>query len=210
MSLLKDETGAVLVVESAMTIPLVMLCVLLFILSAMVILQKNQMYYEANDTLNRYVNAVNKNMSVEQLRIATETPEMYTVRYEKPRPYRLLYQKTSPIHDVQSLSKALIMTFVPTTYRSELLKHHTTNMIQKKVTLEINYDLGMMPQVIPEALLTGNLYVSAPVLNSYDFVHQVDLASEILSQQKWLGKQMSSMTILLQRVNSFLRQLVVK
>lgn len=211
----KREDGAVLVVESAMIIQLVMLMIVLFVMSAILILQKNQLYYNVNHTLQKYVKNIdkphvlsvyaNENSWKQQVSV-----ESYLNLYDTPRPYRQWFQKKDNSDVFSKLTHDSIEKYTVgnnTLNEKVDLKQTTRQLIRKIATVETSYSFNVWNAIQEDIVLSGKINLRAPILAINDFVRQVDFASEIVTGQFVPLQQFKKLSKLFSQLNDGLRHL---
>ncbi|QTU83069.1 hypothetical protein J7S27_00670 [Carnobacteriaceae bacterium zg-C25] len=213
----RDESGAVLVLESGLVMQAVMLCLLLFVLSSTIILQKNQMYYHTNRAIDAYaktfdksdyLTAVSHNNQID----TTLKGSDYIALYRQPRPYRFIFSQ--PPQPYQSINTATTGIQKDAIGKLNALNIHvevsTKKLIRKMVRAQVDYALNVWNHVSPNVQLDSHFEVTAPILAVNDFVNQVDLAGEVIQKRFSPMKSLDHVKGLLQRLNRVLRKIQVR
>lgn len=210
----KREDGAVLVVESAMIIQLVMLMVVLFVMSAILILQKNQLYYNVNHALQMYVKTVDKPQTIsvyanENSWEKQMSVENYLNLYNSPRPYRQLFYKNDNSVAFSKLTHDSIEKYtIGNTLNEQVNFAQTTRQLIRKIaTVETSYSFNVWTAIQEDTVLSGKINLRAPILAINDFVRQVDFASEIVTGQFVPLQQFKKLSGLFSQLNDGLRHL---
>lgn len=212
--MLKREEGAVLVVESAMIIQLVMLMVVLFVMSAVLILQKNQLYYNVNHALQMYVKTVDKPQALSVYANQNRWQEQVSVEhylqlYKNPRPYRQLFYKHDNSITLSQLTHDAIEKHKVGNSLNEQVNftQMTRQLIRKVATVEASYSFNVWHAIQEDTLLSGKINLRAPILATNDFVRQVDFASELVNGKFIPLQQFKKLSGVFRQLNDGLRRL---
>lgn len=210
----KRDEGAVLVVESAMIMQLVMLMIVLFVMSAILILQKNQLYYNVNHALQIYVKTIDKPQALSvytsQNRWQDQVSvEQYLKLYKNPRPYRHLFYKTDHSIVFPNLAYDAIKTFDIGQRLDEQFSfsQSTGQLIRKSASVDTLYTFDIWDAVQEDTILSGKIQLRAPILVTNDFVRQVDFASELVNGQFVPLQQFKHLSTIFRQLNDGLRRL---
>lgn len=210
--MIKRDEGSVLVVESAMIMQLVMLMIMLFVMSAILILQKNQLYYNVNHALQIYVKTIDKpqvfSVYTNQNHWGNSVSvEQYLQLYKNPRPYRHLFYKTDNSVAFPKLVHTAIKTYDIGKSLNEQMNVtiSTRHLIQKIANVEIRYAFDIW-NVIHEDVLLGKISLRAPILAINDFIRQVDFANELVNGHFVPLQQSKQLSVMFRQVNEGLRR----
>lgn len=214
MMMFKREEGAVLVVESAMIIQLVMLMVVLFVMSAILILQKNQLYYNVNHALQMYVKTVDKPQALSVYANNNRWQEQVSVEnylqlYKNPRPYQQLFHQNDNTVAFSHLTHNAIEKYTVGNPLNEKINftQTTRQLIRKVATVETTYTFDVWDAVQENTLLSGKINLRAPILATHDFVRQVDFASELVAGKFVPLQQFKKLSAVFGQLNDGLRRL---
>lgn len=203
-----------LVVESAMIIQFVMLIIVLFVMSTMLILQKNQLYYNVNYVLQMYSKSVEKPnvltvYSSQNIWNEYISGEQYLKLYQNPRPYRKLFTNTNnSVPFMKNVMNAIETYRIGKSLHEDIEVFETTQqLIRKMAKANIRYTFDVFEAVQENTALSGKMQLKVPIVVTNDFVRQVDFSSELIKGEFTPMQQLKHVSVIFNQLNNGLRQL---